>query len=179
MKSLLLFVVVAFTAVSIAHATPAPVSKSSHGVKKTVVANPVAKGQKNVKKKGKSAVVATKYKVRSGDSLYAIARRNGMKLTDLQRLNGLKGSRLKPGQILLLSGTAKKSGKVQTDETAKESGQLLSRIALPADDGLFADSLADVGVEPIARTYLAIPYRYGAQSRKSTDCSGFVQQVFR
>lgn len=178
MKAILLFIIVSFAAVTFSSATPAPV-RTSVEVKKTITTTS-AKGQKkSVKTKKKAKAVTQKYKVRSGDSLYTIARRHGMKLVDLERLNGLKSSRLKIGQILVVSGKKKKAGKVQEDEIAEESGQLISQIALPSEDGLFVDSLAEVGVEPIARTYLSIPYRYGAQSRKSTDCSGFVQQVFR
>lgn len=178
MKALLLFITISITIVNFSHATPAPVRKSLHAVVNPVVAKQVANGKKNVNSSKKTSVVIQKYKVRSGDSLYTIARRHGVKLADLQRLNGLKNSRLKPGQILLLSGKTKKSDKIQLD-VAEESGQVISQIALPNEEGLFVDSLAEVGVEPIARTYLSIPYRYGAQSRKSTDCSGFVQQVFR
>lgn len=182
LKALILFIIVSFTlgSFSLSHATPAPARAKSPGAKKTVMTTSSDKGQKKgAKATKKTKVVTQKYKVRSGDSLYTIARRQGMKLSDLQRLNGLKNSRLKIGQILVVSGKAKKSGKVQADEIVEESGQVIAQIALPNADGLFADSLAEVGVEPIARSYLSIPYRYGAQSRKSTDCSGFVQQVFR
>ena len=179
MKALLFFIITSFAVVTLAYATPAPVKNSQRAAGKTAVAKPVVKGKKTVKAKKKAAVVTQKYKVRAGDSLYTIARRQGMKLADLQRLNGLKSSRLKIGQILVVSGKARKTGKAQTDEIAEESGQIISQIALPNEEGIFTDSLAAVGVEPIARSYLSIPYRYGAQSRKSTDCSGFVQQVFR
>jgi cell wall-associated NlpC family hydrolase len=117
--------------------------------------------------------------VRSGDNLSTIARRYGMKLSELQRLNGLKDSRLKIGQTLIVSGKAKSAAKVNGNASVKESSPSISRIALPNAEGFFDDSLETVGVEPIARTYLSIPYRYGAESRNSTDCSGFVQQVFR
>ena len=177
MKALFFFVIVSFTVATLSYATPAPVRTKPVGAKKTT---PLVQGQKkNVKAKKKSTAVTQKYKVRSGDSLYTIARRHGMKLADLQRLNGLKNSRLKIGQLLVVSGKGRKSGKAQADEIVEESGQIIAQIALPNAEGQFVDSLAEVGVEPIARTYLSIPYRYGAQSRKSTDCSGFVQQVFR
>jgi peptidoglycan DL-endopeptidase LytE len=179
LKAFILFIVVTFAGGSLflSHATPAPTRAKLLDAKKAVTTTSADKGpKKNVKAK-KTKVV--KYKVRSGDSLYTIARQQGVKVSDLQRLNGLKSSRLKIGQILVVSGKGKKSGKVQADEIVEESGQVISQIALLNEEGLYADSLAEVGVEPIARTYLSIPYRYGAQSRKSTDCSGFVQQVFR
>lgn len=180
MKALILFIIISFTLGDIVYATPAPAPNKSSGVKKTVTKTSAPKAQKKVvTTKKKAKVVTQKYKVRPGDSLYTIARRHKMKLADLERLNGLKSSRLKIGQILVVSGEARKPVKAPVDEIVEESGQMISRIALPNEDGLFADSLAEAGVEPIARTYLSIPYRYGAQSRKSTDCSGFVQQVFR
>lgn len=179
MKALILFVIISFTVVNLSYATPAPTRSKLSATGKAAVVKAKAKDKKKAKANKKAVVVSKKYKVRAGDSLYTIARRHGMKLADLQRLNGLKSSRLKIGQTLVVSGKAKKSGKVQADEIVEESGQVIAQIALPNEDGLFADSLAEVGVEPIARSYLSIPYRYGAQSRKSTDCSGFVQQVFR
>lgn len=145
-------------AATLSYATPAPAS---------------------VKAKKNTAAITQKYKVRSGDNLSTIARRYGMKLAELKRLNGLKDSRLKIGQTLIVSGKAKSAGKVHANVSVKESRPSISRIALPNAEGLFDDSLETVGVEPIARTYLSIPYRYGAGSRNSTDCSGFVQQVFR
>lgn len=47
----------------------------------------------------------TSYTVRQGDSLYAIARQNGVKLADLERHNGISDSRkVKPGTVLKLPG---------------------------------------------------------------------------
>jgi len=42
--------------------------------------------------------------VKKGDSLYTIARRHGMSVTQLQQLNGLSSNRLQIGQRLLLAG---------------------------------------------------------------------------
>lgn len=49
---------------------------------------------------GKSS--ATYYKVRSGDSLYAIAQRFSVDMQHLKRWNPRLGSRIKPGQVLTL-----------------------------------------------------------------------------
>lgn len=47
------------------------------------------------------------YTVRSGDSLYAIARQNKVKLDDLQRYNGIADvRRVKPGMVLKIPGIA-------------------------------------------------------------------------
>jgi murein DD-endopeptidase MepM/ murein hydrolase activator NlpD len=47
----------------------------------------------------------TSYTVRQGDSLYAIARQNGVKLADIERYNGISDSRkVKPGTVLKLPG---------------------------------------------------------------------------
>jgi LysM repeat protein len=40
--------------------------------------------------------------VRRGDTLYDIARRYGVSLDELKRRNGLSGSLIKPGDVLLM-----------------------------------------------------------------------------
>jgi lipoprotein YgeR len=45
------------------------------------------------------------YTIAKGDTLYAIARKNGVKVKDLIRWNHIRNvKRLKPGQVLKLSG---------------------------------------------------------------------------
>lgn len=64
----------------------------------------------NSSKKSKSAIAKTStksYKVRSGDSLWEIARRHGTTTSRLRRLNSLgRSSRIYPGQILVVEGTS-------------------------------------------------------------------------
>lgn len=151
--------------------------KKQTAAKKSTATSSAAKARSSVQKAKSAAAKTQKYKVRKGDSLYTIARKHGMSLAELKRINGLKDARLKPGQRLVVS--VKKGRQHNDDATGTESLELIAPLANATGDGLFEDSLAEVGIEPIARTYLSIPYRYGAQSRKSTDCSGFVQQVFR
>jgi LysM repeat protein len=53
---------------------------------------------------GPVAVTAT-YRVRRGDSLWTIARRHGTSTSSIQRANGLRSSRIKPGQVLKIPST--------------------------------------------------------------------------
>jgi LysM repeat protein len=45
---------------------------------------------------------AVEYEVRSGDSLWSIARMHGLTVTELRRANGIRGSRIDPGQTLTI-----------------------------------------------------------------------------
>jgi peptidoglycan endopeptidase LytE len=47
------------------------------------------------------------YRVRSGDTLYDIARKFNVSVRDLQRANGLRGSRIYPGDVLQIPRSPK------------------------------------------------------------------------
>ena len=65
---------------------------------KAVVVKPKIKPKAVVKSKPR----ATRHTVRSGDSLYAIAKRYGTTASAVQRANGLKGTTIRPGQSLAI-----------------------------------------------------------------------------
>jgi hypothetical protein len=55
------------------------------------------------RKQTATAVAANEeYRVRSGDSLWSIARRSGTSVPELRELNDLRGSQIYPGQVLTL-----------------------------------------------------------------------------
>ena len=150
-------------------------------------------------KKQKIAERPKSYKVVKGDSLPRIAKKTGLKVADIRRYNGLKGDRIKAGQVLALTDG---SG---ADETARPAGdtnrlQLVSRDLLNEQE--FSDTLAELtdiygerpvdlaktleensgGVNKIKKTaysFLGARYRFGGNSRTALDCSSFTQQVFR
>lgn len=65
------------------------------------------------------AASASSYTVKSGDSLWLIANHNGMSVSDLKSLNGLKSNTIYPGQVLKLSQTA--AAKTQNAASASSS----------------------------------------------------------
>ena len=73
-------------------------SSSSKPKPKAVVVKPKTKPKPVVKSKPK----ATRHTVRSGDSLYAIAKRYGTTASAVQRANGLKTTVIRPGQTLTI-----------------------------------------------------------------------------
>jgi LysM repeat protein len=54
------------------------------------------------KPKPKPKPKATRYTVKKGDSLYAIASRNGSSVAAIQKANNIKGSLIRPGQSLVI-----------------------------------------------------------------------------
>jgi LysM repeat protein len=105
--------------------------------------------------------------VKKGETLASIARRHGMAVDDLKRINELASSRLKIGQRLALA-----SREIEP-----------SPLLLPGDSS--EDEVLEMAyttsseLEQVAFNYLSTPYRFGGNSRKGIDCSAFVQQVFR
>lgn len=152
--------------------------------------------------KGKKTKVAEKsqYKVVKGDSLPRIAKKTGVKMSDIRRLNGLKGNKIKVGQMLALRDST------QVVEDAPHYTTVANRLELINQDLLneqeFSDSLAELtdievdrpvdlaktiedsgsGINKLKKTaysFLGARYRFGGNSRNALDCSSFVQQVFR
>jgi LysM repeat protein len=73
-------------------------ASSSKPKSKAVVVKPKVKPKTVAKAKPKS----TRHTVRSGDSLYAIAKRYGTTASAVQKANGLKGTTIRPGQSLAI-----------------------------------------------------------------------------
>jgi peptidoglycan endopeptidase LytE len=140
---------------------------------------------------------AATYKVRKGDTVKTIAKRTGVSVGELKRLNTLGKSRPKPGQILALRERADDDG-----SESKVSKRLLLRNSDLFSEKDYEQSLAELteagpekhvdltqnvelkvdNVGQLKKTaygFLGIRYRFGGSSSKGIDCSGFVQQVFR
>ncbi len=138
------------------------------------------------------------FKVRRADTLARIAKRTGVSVAELKRLNGLGKGRLKPGTILVLRETGrdaepavkvahkpslryadllndKEYEKSLTDLMEKDLDQnkavdLSSNIELKTDNAKLLKSAA--------YGFLGTRYRVGGTGRSGLDCSAFVQKVF-
>lgn len=151
-------------------------------------------------RKAKTAEKARTYKVAKGDTLTGIARKTGVRMADLRRLNGLKGNRVKPGQMLALNEAAPAAEEAPRQVAASNRLQLVNRDLLNEKE--FSDTLAELtdidsdrpvdlaknleesgpGINRLkksAYSFLGARYRFGGNSRNALDCSSFVQQVFR
>ncbi len=148
---------------------------------------------------GKAKAVVTTYRVRKGDNLQRIAKKTGVSVKVLSRLNPRAKGRIKAGQILVLRD-AEPAEDVKP-RLAKAGGVYLKNKDLFSEQD-YEQSLADLTdadpSKPVDLTknlelktdnvkllktkaygFLGIRYRFGGSSRNGIDCSSFVQQVFR
>ncbi len=148
---------------------------------------------------GKSAatVSSSTYKVRKGDNLQKIARKTGVSVAQLKRLNGLGKGKLKNGQVLALREVERDKGEtVQVAAAAKPTlrypdllndkeyeqslSELLDQDGVNIGVSRGADAPADnvKMLKTKAFGFLGTRYRFGGTSRNGLDCSAFVQKVF-
>ena len=150
-------------------------------------------------KKSAKAAKPQSYKVAKGDTLPRIAKKTGIRMSELRRLNGLKGNRIKAGQVLALN-EPETAVEEKAPAVASNSLQLGSKDLLNEQE--FSSTLAELsdidadrpvdlaknieessqgisGLKKAAYGFLGARYRFGGNSRGSLDCSSFVQQVFR
>jgi peptidoglycan DL-endopeptidase LytE len=151
-------------------------------------------------KKVRVAEKARTYKVAKGDTLPRIARKTGIKMADLRRLNGIKGNRIKKGQLLALNEVTPPADEAPRTVAAADRLQVVNRDLLNEQE--FTDTLAeltdidddrpvdlakklednnsgDTTLKKTAYSFLGARYRFGGNSRTALDCSSFTQQVFR
>lgn len=118
--------------------------------------------------------------VAPGDTLFSLARRYGTTVEELMRLNGLSSSELKVGQILKLPGTVPSQAPVLAGEArpgpppAAPPGEPQAETPAEAKEDYDPES----PLLKVVLRYLGVPYKYGANSPTSLDCSAFVAQVY-
>jgi LysM repeat protein len=144
-------------------------------------------------KKSTTSARLNSYKVSKGDSLPKIAKKTGVKMSEIRNLNGLKGNRIKAGQVLILAAAETTSRPASANRLQLINKDLLNEQELTDTlaelTDLESDSPVDLaktlegsnvsGLKKSAYSFLGARYRFGGSSRNALDCSSFTQQVFR
>lgn len=141
------------------------------------------------------------YKVTKGDTLPSIARKTGVKMAVLRKANGLKGNKVRVGQVLALAPAASTTCELSVAKatTGQQRLRLVSKELLNEQEvnnslaelsDVDADKPVDLaknlensksfaGLQKSAFSFLGARYRFGGNSPTALDCSSFTQQVFR
>ncbi|RUL51279.1 C40 family peptidase [Lysinibacillus antri] len=106
-----------------------------------------------VTEKVEQPTTAKTYVVKSGDSLWGIATKNGLTVDQLKAFNGLTSNVINVGQVLKL-----------TNESSP---------APVVEKSLNVDALIAEG-----KKYIGVPYVWGGSTPKGFDCSGFLNYTF-
>jgi peptidoglycan DL-endopeptidase LytE len=138
------------------------------------------------------------YKVKKSETLSRIAKKTGISVAELKRLNGISSSRVKAGKVLVLRESAPveeqrpkvarklqlRHGDLFSERDYEQSLQELTetepehQVDLRKSTELKVDGIKEL--KKSAYGFLGTRYRFGGSSRASgIDCSSFVQKVFR
>lgn len=137
------------------------------------------------------------YKVHKGDTLKTVAKRTGIPVAELKRLNGVTDKSLKPGRCIVLRNSAPvehtitknvrryslRNAEISSNEeyerTIAELNDSYPEKPVDLEKDLEMTTDASKRLKKSAFSFLGARYRFGGNSRTSLDCSSFVQQVFR
>ncbi len=138
------------------------------------------------KKNGRDASV---HIVKKGETLAGVAEKTGIPASEIRQLNGLKTSKLKPGQRLVLAKPALRAAEDEDDLEEAGSIEMDELVALGEDrEGPKPKTTAalsrwkDPGERELfvrmVKSYEGVPYKLGGNSMRGIDCSAFTRKVY-
>jgi len=161
----------------------------------------VSSSKKKVVKKStrKKTTTLAKHRIKRGDTLSSIARKNHTTVAKIRKANGLKkGATLKSGRVLKVPKTSYRIAKTKTKRSNKKLAASLSHLdtvklgtriskkkkKFTVNDIFFGGSKKSTDkcrrIEKIAKKKLGRRYVWGASGTKNTyDCSSFTKYVYR
>lgn len=137
------------------------------------------------------------YTIRKGDTLARIAKKTGVSIAELKRLNDIQGKKMKPGRVLALREpapveerqakpvkkyvvrNAELFSNEEYERTLAELTDTEPRKAIDLEKNIELSTDASKRLKKSAFSFLGTRYRFGGNSRNGLDCSSFVQHVFR
>jgi len=141
------------------------------------------------------------YEVKKGDTLYRIAEKSGLSVSDLRQINRLRGNDLKIGQKLTLKKSSPPTDAVPTEFMEIEVNPELSAEEALDNEPVTEEAQVELEVErrkmdsltllgkwsspdepkllvKVAMGFLGAPYRLGGFSIRGIDCSGLVKKIY-
>jgi peptidoglycan endopeptidase LytE len=127
------------------------------------------------------------YVVQKGDSLYSISKKVGIPIEEIKKMNGLRSSTLKIGQILLLS---EDEDMLEETKEARDEEEIAEALQTEGEKGEKGEPVASVPLGKwsnleernllvrVAKTFLGAPYKLGGSTLKGIDCSAFVKKIY-
>ena len=125
------------------------------------------------------------YVVQRGDSLFRISAKVGLAIEEIKKINGLRTSALKIGQILYL-----RKGETRLDEKGEVLGDEEEISGFSDREWEKAESVPSTPLGKwsnpeersllvrVVKTFLGVPYKLGGSTLKGIDCSAFVRKIY-
>jgi peptidoglycan DL-endopeptidase LytE len=170
---------------------------------KSASKGPSKKASRSASVRRTAAAKAQIYSVKSGDTLSGISKKTGLSVTQLKKINHLRGTALKPGQKIVLARATAKTQHSNRDEARYRTPAIGEDEELDDEDGPAAGSQEDTTeVErdlissaellgnwkdpeeqrlfvKVVKGFLGAPYRFGGSTVRGIDCSGFVAKIYQ
>lgn len=133
---------------------------------------------------GQSSVETDSYVVKRGETLHGIAKKVGIPVEEIRKMNQLRTTALQTGQKLILK-KSKSPGEDEeelgdagavTDLSTSERSDVSQTAAQPL--GKWNSSEERNLLIKVAKTFLGVPYRLGGSTLKGLDCSAFVKKIY-
>lgn len=124
------------------------------------------------------------YVVKQGDTLSSISKKVGLSVEEIKRVNSLRTSALKIGQVLSFPKDQNRLGEEAEEvgdeeiagvtQTEAEKGETAASNPL----GKWNNSGERSLLVRVVKTFLGVPYKLGGSTLKGIDCSAFVRKIY-